>query len=315
MQMLNEEGDPIIEITERVPDEDHTTTAGMHPSPHAPEPGSKAPLTSSELRDEDIERRRMARNALLDQLEVEEEEEERLELAKSHRLRNSKASSSSSTLPPRAPPPPAPAPTPLKMTAASSGLVPNIVERTVASISPLQPSPTNPPIESSSTSTQASIKPKSVSFASDVKPAAPLPGAPRDRTNDSLRALAMNVVEKPPVGTEDGNNREVTAAAKTKGTRFTPRHVQIRQAEIDSDDEDPSDDPEGDDDDEEDEDDEDAEEETEEEEDWDEAMLQRELALAYYESQGMLKELRASVEVPAPPSWSADMGSWEQEVS
>lgn len=51
-----------------------------------------------------------------------------------------------------------------------------------------------------------------------------------------------------------------------------------------------------------------------EDDDWDEAMLQRELALAVYETQGILREVRASATVPNAPIRSTDQGSWEQQV-
>lgn len=271
----------------------------------------------------------------MDQLEKEEAEEEQRQQQTSNRHRLDVRSSAPPTklkpsLPLQRPVPGIPLPK-----GASSGLVPDIVERTPTA--PTQISSSNPPREASISKPRSS---KSVSFAPDVisqkadvdsLPARPakgsqdeswgdvVPGALRDAKHESLKALSMQVVERaPPPGTDADLENQPRKLA------FKPRKVQLRQVEVDSDDEDPEseeddgstlgsnhdrdsedEDGGGNDDDDNDE---------EEDDDWDEAMLQRELALAYYETQGMLKELRHSAVAPPPPIISADLGSWEQEV-
>lgn len=288
-------------------------------------PPAQAPLT-----DEQIARRRRIRDALLDQLEAEEAEEERRQQPSSSNGSNTRSSVPPSTVLKPLPYLKKPSPgIPLPI-GVSSSLVPDIIEHSAAKPAPITSS--NPPREASISKPRSS---KSVSFAAEViskkddvesLPSPPkaspaeswgdvVPGTLRDAKHESLKALGMEVVERAPPPSSDPAPQKIHDLPQK--LNFKPRKVQLRQVEVDSDDEDPVSDSKSDrdsDDEDRGEDGNDGEKEQEEEDDWDEAMLQRELALAYYETQGMLRDLRHSAVAPAPPIISADLGSWEQEV-
>jgi hypothetical protein len=189
-----------------------------------------------------------------------------------------------------------------------------------------------PPREGASADTSNAPKSKQVSFANDIPPEAGPSVLPtserkydlgdggharlRDAKHESFRALKMDVVERTPH--PDIASTETFPSSQVKKLSFTPRKVQIQQTEVDSDDEDRTsssastnnsgqNDEDG-------EDDDDGDDGDGEGDDWDEAMFQRELALAYYEQKGMLKQLRQSVQAPPIANYSPDPGSWEQEV-
>lgn len=293
-----------MEITEHISDDSNVATAVPVSALEPPPSESSSDNTAqTEIKDDEwFERRRRKREALMAQLELEEEEtmgRERRPIP-SNMSGNPRALTSRVEALKAATPPP------------NSAL--KSVERA--------------PRERASTDAVKHTKTKQVSFVDDAPPgggssaiptgdqkeewANGAPGRLRDAKHESLRALKMDVVERSPGVTSE----EAAPDSRVKKLSFKPRIVQIRQAEVDSDDEDQTSstastnksdqDDEGDDDDPRDDDGEDDE--------WDEAMFQRELALAYYEQKGMLKQLRQSVQTPPTPNYSADPGNWEQEV-
>jgi hypothetical protein len=282
-----------MEITEHISDAVPRPTSGI------PRPETFDNAAQTETRDDEwFARRRRKREALMTQLELEEEEA--LGRERRDTLSNAHGSLRAPTTRPEAP----------KFVNANSPL--RIVERI--------------PRERGSTDTDKPMKTKQVSFV-DGSPSRAGPSLPtserkedwgdvvpdklRDAKHESLRALKMDVVERAP--------HSCVAPDETllvKKLSFTPRTVQIRQKDVDSDDEDlasstasTSDPGQRDEEDEDDHEDED-----EEGDDWDEAMFQRELALAYYEQKGVLKQLRQSVQIPPIPNHPLDPGSWEQGV-
>lgn len=363
---MNEDGEPIIEITEHIPDDSSATRSSPSSAKSSVAPVSNSNEPSSlntthrdvssapnELTEDQLARRRRIRNALLDQLEAEEAEEERrqqrvkMQTNSSRSLRTGASAisaASSSAIRPSVAPPKLALAIPLPK-GTSSSLVPDIIGRPPSMHAAIK----EPPPSSGDPEPKIlpPLKPrtsKSVTFASDVKPASsagpllPPPDASkktqgdvilgklRDAKHESLRALQMDVVERPPPRlstlTEGSDSLN-----QPKKLSFKARRVQLRQVEVDSDDEDEEDGDTGanisgfengefghDSQDSDDSVPEDAEEEEDDENDWDEAMLQRELALAYYEQQGMMRDLRHSAIPPSAPNISADLGSWEQEV-
>lgn len=287
------------------------------------------PVAQEESEEERLRKRR-ERDVLLDALEAEEAEEERLaQEALRAKRRNPNAPLNPKPFVPTPPPAkPLPAISPLGQ---APPIIPKIVERPHASTLVTSPSTVAPPKPASSPAPN-----KQVSFAADTKPAATaassspvavvenwgdvVPGRLRGAKHESLRAVHMDVVERaaPTTAAATDVGPSSTPQTQTKRLSFTPRKVQLRQVEVDSDDE-PEDADEGgkgqEDKAEDGEDTPDEQEDDEEEdEDWDEAMLQRELALAYYEAQGILRGARESAEIPVAPVVSSDPGSWEQEV-
>jgi len=300
-----------MEITERIYDDPNVAavpaSASQSPFPKPSTYSDDASQTGIKD-DEWFARRRRKREALLAQLELEEEEEamgrERKDMP-SNAYRKEVATQTAHPI------------------TAPKGATPlhdhslKIVER--------------PPREGASANTSNAPKTKQVSFADDIpREASPsvLPTSERkydlgdggharlrDAKHESLRALKMDVVERTPhPGTAP---TETIPSSQVKKLSFTPRKVQIRQTEVDSDDEDQtsssgstSNSGQNDDDD----DDNYGDDGDGESDDWDEAMFQRELALAYYEQKGMLKQLRQSVQTPPIANYSPDPGSWEQEV-
>lgn len=291
-----------MEITERVSGDSHATSAPVQASRPPPPETTPDNAANAEIKDDEwFAHRRRKREALMAQLELEEEEKA---LGRERRYIPPNAYAKYRT----------PTET-LKVTTPSHNRALEIVER--------------PPPESTLVDTIKPPKAKQVSFADDAPPRADpsalpkngrkedwgdvVPGKLRDAQHESLRALKMDVIERAPdpaVAFDD-----VTLGRQVRKLSFTPRKVQIRQAEVDSDDEDQTssiasqsssaqDD----------EDNDDQKDSDGEGDDWDEAMFQRELALAYYEQKGMLEQMRQSVQAPPIPNYPTDPGSWEQEV-
>jgi hypothetical protein len=295
-----------MEIAERISDDSHITTVPAPASlPRPPKTFSDDATTANIKDDEWFARRRRKREALVAQLE---EEEEAVGREPKDIPPNAYGNSRFQLVPPAEA---------LKAATLSHNPALKIVER------PLR--------EGALTDTTKPLKTKQVSFADDALPKADpsalpkgeqkeaggdvVPGRLRDAKNESLRALKMDVVERAPHPAVVSEN--ATPGPPLGKLSFTPRKVHIRQAEVDSDDEDQTlsmaSQSDSDQDDDEDDDDDQGDNDGE-GDDWDEAMFQRELALAYYEQRGMLEQMRQSVQTPPTPNYSPDLGSWEQEV-
>lgn len=311
-QLLNEDGEPVIEINEPLPD--------VAPSPSLPAIVATASLSRGRLpkallSPEAIARRQRERDAILDALEAEEAEEER-KAGPSHRLTNPKAKLPAqkkdyvyNAKKPSSPLASASSPAPsLTPPAASQTPSPN-------SKAPLHVASTTPPSPriASPSATTDSTKKKNVTFSADTRPESPdhpavewgdvVPARLRNVSSQpaSLRAIRMDVIERKP-----GEPSSVPASTSMR----VPR---LRVAEVDSDDEASADD---DDDGTEDGSDDPGEEsEFDEGVDMDEAMLQREIAFEYYKRKDALSTAMASSELTtAKPEPVKDRDDWDQEV-